>query len=71
MSKNYLWAEGMRVLPADLSERSCTIHIGVGYAQKSGMWLHLNNRHYRDLRDYRKKGPRPEAQPEIMSQDVV
>jgi acetyl esterase/lipase len=37
-----LSAEGMRVMPADLSERSCTIHIGVEYAQKSGMQLHLH-----------------------------
>ena len=37
-----LSAEGMRVIPADLSERSCTIHIGVEYTQKSGMRLHLH-----------------------------
>ena len=34
--------EGMKILPADLSERSCTIHIGVEYAHKSGMPLHLH-----------------------------
>jgi acetyl esterase/lipase len=37
-----LAAEGMRVLPADLSGRSCMIHIGVEYAQKSAMPLHLH-----------------------------
>ena len=37
-----LTAQGMRVLPADLSGRSCMIYIGVEYAQKSGMRLHLH-----------------------------
>jgi acetyl esterase/lipase len=36
-----LSAEGMKVILADLSERSCSIRIGVQYAQKSGRPLHL------------------------------
>ena len=35
-------AAGMHVLPADLSGRSCRIHTGVAYAEKSGMQLHLH-----------------------------
>lgn len=37
-----LSAEGMKVIPADRSERAATIHVGVEYAKKSGMPLHLN-----------------------------
>ena len=37
-----LSTEGIKIIPADLSERSCLIHIGVVYAQKSGMPLHLH-----------------------------
>ena len=34
--------EGMQVISAELSERSCMIHIGVEYAKKSGIPLHLH-----------------------------
>jgi acetyl esterase/lipase len=37
-----LSTEGMKVIPADLSERACTMYIRVEYAHKSGMPLHLN-----------------------------
>ena len=37
-----LSTEGMQVIQADRSERSCMIHVGVEYAQKSGMPLHLH-----------------------------
>jgi acetyl esterase/lipase len=32
----------MKVIPADLSERACTMYIRVEYSHKSGMPLHLN-----------------------------
>lgn len=34
--------EGMRIIPADMSERSCMMHLNVAYAHKSGMPLHLH-----------------------------
>jgi acetyl esterase/lipase len=37
-----LSTEGMQVIQADFSEPVCTTHVGVEYAQKSGMALHLN-----------------------------
>lgn len=37
-----VFAEGIRVLPADNSARSCMIHTGVPYATKDGMALHLH-----------------------------
>lgn len=37
-----LSAEGMKIIPADFSERSCSIRVGVQYAQKSGIPLHLS-----------------------------
>jgi len=37
-----VFAEGVVVLPADLSERSCMMHTGIEYAVKDGMALHLD-----------------------------
>jgi acetyl esterase/lipase len=37
-----LSTEWMHVIPADFSERSCLINIGIEYARKSGMPLHLH-----------------------------
>jgi acetyl esterase/lipase len=35
-------ASGMQTIPADFRDRSCTMHLGVEYAQKSGVPLHLH-----------------------------
>ncbi|MBN2028898.1 alpha/beta hydrolase [bacterium] len=37
-----VFAEGIEVIPADYGEGSCRLHIGVEYAQKSDMTLHLH-----------------------------
>ena len=45
-----LQAEGMQVLEADFSQRSTVMHLGVPYANKTGVELHLNIIEPRKLR---------------------
>ena len=37
-----VFTDGIKSIPADYSERSCRIHIGIEYAQKSSIPLHLH-----------------------------
>lgn len=37
-----VFADGIAVIPADFSERACITHLGVEYARKSGLALHLH-----------------------------
>lgn len=37
-----VFTDGITSIPTDLNERACTIHIGIEYAQKSGIPLHLH-----------------------------